>query len=271
LAAGLLVLALLGGGAAALLRPAPSAGARTASPAEQPARPSPPPAPAGLALARPSIAAPRRAALRAAEGGRRARVSGRVCDAAGRPLPRAHVAALAPQFWGPRRFAAWSLVLRRARAGPGGAFELEVPADYPTWYPENRQITLVAWADGHAPRTLGPLPLEPEAAVGELRLPAARDLRVRLEGPDGAPVAGARAHLVQLGGAAHNPDVEADGLPFWGHPARSDANGLVVFRGLSREQAAGSRSCGWKFATTASCVEPWSSVSGPRRKGTARS
>jgi RNA polymerase sigma factor (sigma-70 family) len=221
-------LLLLGGGAVALL-PSPRPPADVPPPEPAPPPPGPPrhrvaaggPLPLPVAPAPPTVP-----------------LSGHVLDAAGRPVPHAHVAALAPGTFGRGQYVLRDSVLCRVQAGPDGRFTLEVPTDFATPLPEDRRVKFVAWADGHAAITFGALRLWEGHPEVQFRLPPAQDLRGRLLGPDGRPGAGAQVHVVQLGAVVElAPPGAARGAPsFWPKPAVADEKGDFVLRGLNRAQ-----------------------------------
>ncbi|QJW99445.1 sigma-70 family RNA polymerase sigma factor [Frigoriglobus tundricola] len=81
-----------------------------------------------------------------------AALTGRVTDAAGRPVPGADVLALVRRPWLPGDRGLRDDVVARARTDAAGRYVLVVPADFPTHYPE-RAVTLLVTGPGLPPTT----------------------------------------------------------------------------------------------------------------------
>jgi RNA polymerase sigma factor (sigma-70 family) len=159
-------------------------------------------------------------------------LSGRVLDAAGLPVPNASVVALARRPFQAGDHGLREDVLAVGRADTEGHFQLTVPADFPSWYPD-RQVVLVATAPGHAPTTL-PVSTLSAQGLAELRLGATGTIRGRLLDWTGQPAVGVRVQVVRLGDAAWEP-VQGDDVappPFWPGPVYSDEHGDFDLRGL---------------------------------------
>src|SRR5262249_25887324 len=126
-------------------------------------------------------------------------VRGKVLDADGKPVPSATITALVRRPFRPGEHALRDEVVARGQADEQANFRLRVPAQFPTWFPE-RQVVLVAKAQGHAPLTTLVRLMEQGATEVELRLTAAeRVVRGRLLDPDGAAVSGVRLRVIRLG------------------------------------------------------------------------
>jgi hypothetical protein len=111
------------------------------------------------------------------------KISGRVLDGLGRPIPRAVVVDSTRGF-------TFLTYLRRAFTDPDGRFHIHLPP--------NGNATLTASAHGFAPNTL-----TVKADLGipavEYRLDSGRMLRARIVDPDGWPVAGANIIIPNTG------------------------------------------------------------------------
>jgi hypothetical protein len=159
-------------------------------------------------------------------------LSGRVLDAAGRPVPHADITAVARRPFRPGDHGLREDTLRVGRADADGRFRLSVSADFPCWYPD-RKVVLVASAAGHPPVTL-PVPTAAGQGPVELRLAKEDAFRGSLVDRDGRPTAGVRVAVVRLGDAAWEP-VQGDDAappPFWPAPVFSDERGEFVLPGL---------------------------------------
>jgi hypothetical protein len=166
------------------------------------------------------------------------RVAGRARDRAGRPLPGARVAVLAPQQVWRGRDAVGDTPLAEVGVDAEGAFGLDVSADLHLRSTE-RQVRLVAWAEGHAPVGL-PVRLEGEPPALDVCLPRPQSLRGRLLTDKGGPARGVRVEVIQIGPVARLPQgpggARAGRLPFWPAPVTTDARGEFVLGGLCYDQ-----------------------------------
>ncbi|QJW96883.1 sigma-70 family RNA polymerase sigma factor [Frigoriglobus tundricola] len=160
----------------------------------------------------------------------KAALTGRVTDAAGRPVPGASVSALVRRPWLPGDRGLRDDVVAQVTTGADGRYALAVPADFPTHYPE-RSVTLLVSGPG-LPPTAKPVRLG--AGTADVGVPAARAVRGVLVAPDGRPGAGVRVGVVRLGGAAAEP---VQGVPHttpdgWPADVTADAHGAFAFAGL---------------------------------------
>jgi RNA polymerase sigma factor (sigma-70 family) len=138
-------------------------------------------------------------AVRGVPAGPTQRLTGRVLDEAGRPVPHARVAVLAREPFSRARYILRDEILCQGRADEKGCFRLAVPADFPTWSPEDRRVKVIAWARGWAPRALDEVSLRAGAPEVELRLRAGHVIQGRLIGADGRAAAGVKVHVTRVG------------------------------------------------------------------------
>ncbi len=163
-----------------------------------------------------------------------ATLSGRVVDVEGRPAIGIEV-LLSGIGRGP-----WGLpVLSRAKSDRDGKFRLDVPAEKD---PRRAHFLLAVWAyapkEGLAGQAFSPSAV-PSAGSVQLKLGGPAHTAVRLVGPDGKPVAGARVAPVQVrvaGGIRPRltcppPDALADLLA-----TTTDADGKGEIRGCRAEE-----------------------------------
>ncbi len=162
-----------------------------------------------------------------------ATLSGQVVDAEGRPAVGIEVllSGLANATWA-------RPVLSRTRSDQGGKFEIVVPAGQD---PGRTRFLLALWAfapqAGLAGQAFSPSAL-PAAGSVQLKLGGPAHTTVRVVGPDGKPVAGARVAPVQVrvaGGVRPSstfppPDALADLLA-----ATTDADGTGQIKGCRAE------------------------------------
>jgi len=167
--------------------------------------------------------------------GKTVQLSGRVLDEQQRPLPHAAVDILARLPYEPGAQGLRDRIVARGRSDELGYFHIDVPADFPTWFPE-RRVTMLASAPGQTPLTRTvQLPDEnvPAESV-ELRLGRARPLAGRLVDADGHPASGVRLHVVRLGEAVVEPvhGMAVPPMTDWPAPAVTDPDGRFSFAGL---------------------------------------
>jgi RNA polymerase sigma factor (sigma-70 family) len=203
-----------------------------------------PSGPGDQEAARPARGAQPSAKQRAArpDAAERVTVTGRVLDAAGKPVALAHVAVVA-RLQSPDRIqvqrAAGTRLLAQGKADAKGAFQLRLSRLAPKRY--WAACALASWP-GHG---LGHRALKFSARrkAGDVRLPAEWPLRGRLFGLQGKPAAGVRVGAVRLFGfgASRTDYLAVDvqelpaGSPFRPTPALSDRQGRFTLRGLGPE------------------------------------
>jgi RNA polymerase sigma factor (sigma-70 family) len=167
-------------------------------------------------------------------------VAGRVLDANGRPMPFAAVWALVRRPFRPGEQGLRDEIVAQGRADEHGEFRLDVPANFPTWFPE-RRVTLVARSTGQAPLTTVVRLAEHGTTRVDLRLTGvARTVRGRLLRPDGIPAPGVHLRVIRLGDVARERvqgSVEDDGRDLgWPGPVKTDADGRFALHGIDPEQ-----------------------------------
>jgi RNA polymerase sigma factor (sigma-70 family) len=186
-------------------------------------------------------------------------LTGRVLDAAGRPVPHAAVTALVRRPWQPNDRELHDAVVARTNTDAAGRYAVTVPRDFPTLDPE-RRVTLLAHAAGHAP-IVGKVSLRSTPAATELRLPAGTTAHGRLLAPDGRPATGVRLAVVRLGRTARGSGDGDEPPPGWPADVTTDAEGRYRLDGLPPGetlwlQVQDDRYARTSFAATAGAAEP---------------
>jgi hypothetical protein len=164
-------------------------------------------------------------------------VTGRVLDAGGKAVARAHVAVVG-QYKGDYRIyqnRPGPAVLARGQADRRGRFRLLIPRMSPDRF---RSVDVLAGSPGHALArvTLDTDARQPDVAV---KLGKEQVVRVRLFDLQGKPARGVKVEVIGLfppGGGRSSPgflfhDPPAD-LPAWPAPATSDEKGRLALRGI---------------------------------------
>jgi protocatechuate 3,4-dioxygenase beta subunit len=189
-------------------------------------------------------------------------VTGRVLDAAGRPVPHAAVTALVRRPWQAADRGLRDEVVARATADADGRYRLAVPADFPTWYAE-RRVTLLAHAAGHAPMTTE-VAIRGRPASTDIRIPARAALHGQLLGPDRTVASGVHVAVVRMGRAAREVvqgEVPPPPPPGWPADVTTDEDGRFRIEGLPAGenlwlQAQDDRYALSTFPVTAGAAEP---------------
>jgi RNA polymerase sigma factor (sigma-70 family) len=165
-------------------------------------------------------------------------ISGRVLDAAGKPVAGAQVAVLARQAIRLSSWENWAWsrndVLGQVKTDGEGRYVLKVP---PTAAVNFRKVRVVAVSPGHG---LGWQEVDPKArtATAEVRLAAQQTIRGRLVDLQGAPTAGVKVFVVSVtrkagkGQGGDEMPVPQAGLPLGIHTAATDALGHFTLAGF---------------------------------------
>ncbi len=168
-------------------------------------------------------------------------VTGRVLDAAGKPVAGAHVAVVARQALRLSSWERWAWhrneVVGQVRTNAEGRYRLSVPR---TAAGNFRQVRVVAAGPGHG---LGWQALDPDAraAAAEVRLGPPQVVRGRLLDLQGIPAAGVKVRVVQVarkpvkGQGGDTLRVPQAGLPLGGNTATSDARGYFTLQGFGAD------------------------------------
>jgi RNA polymerase sigma factor (sigma-70 family) len=187
-------------------------------------------------------------------------VTGRVLDAAGKPVPGAHVAVLGRRKAGHRAesSAVYPEALAQGRAGDDGRFRLTVPRTARARFHETFAQAL---APGHG---LAVQEFDADAARPDVTVRLAREqvLRGRLVDLQGVPAAGVRVRVSKFGG----PPFQARrslvwygqapaGLSVW-PAAATDADGRFTLRGVPAEASVTLQMDGDRFAVQALVINP---------------
>ena len=180
-------------------------------------------------------------------------LSGTVVEEGGDPVVGAELVLIGPP--GSDSFRAPPQVVARAKSGEGGRFTLDSPAGLAG--DGSRQSSPILWAAKpgfriSATRFLGALPGPDEPLRIVLEPPG--HARVRVEDPDGRPVAGAVVLPSRfLGHHANIPDVIAEMAP-----ATTGADGVAVLDALSQDAMSDVQVRTREFGAQVWCIENWS-------------
>jgi protocatechuate 3,4-dioxygenase beta subunit/transposase-like protein len=182
-------------------------------------------------------------------------VTGRVRDAAGRPLPGAHVAVIGRPVFDYRRIVEdyrGPTVLGQSKADPQGRFRLVIPR---TSQDSFWGLALVAASPGHA-LARAEIDVDAWAPNVDIRLGKEELLRGRVVDLQGHPVQGLQVHVLSVFKPYREPGFY-NGVDFldppaalavWPHPAVSDAQGRFVLRGIGPDWSVQLHTCDRRFA-----------------------
>src|SRR5262249_38800251 len=188
-------------------------------------------------------------------------VTGRVLDAAGKPVPGAHVAVLGRRKTEHRaeRGVIYPEALAQGRTGDDGRFRLLVPRTSRARFHETFTLAL---AEGHG---LGLQVFDADAARADVTVRLSREqvLRGRLVDLQGVPAAGVRVRVSQLGGPLFQNRrtlVQFGQAPArlsaWPAPAATDAEGRFTLRGVPADASITLQMDGDRFAVRAWVTTP---------------
>jgi RNA polymerase sigma factor (sigma-70 family) len=189
-------------------------------------------------------------------------VTGRVLDAAGKPVPGARVAVMGRRRWGHRAGGGvvYPEALAQGRAGGDGRFRLAVPRTAKARF---YQTYALALAEGHG---LGLEDFDPDAASPDLTVRLSREqvVRGRFLDLQGVPAAGVQVRVSKLGGPHF--DTRRRGhiwfgqaptnLAAWPAAAPTDADGRFTLRGVPPNASLTLQMDGDRFALQRLVINP---------------